>query len=56
MYPTIYKLSNANEEGGYQEGIEPTYNVDEIEKLEVFALGDRRELLLAKALEIIKHK
>ena len=50
LYPAIYKLFNANEEGNYAMGITPDYMLNELESLEVKPLGDINEVLLKKAL------
>lgn len=53
LYPSIYKLFNANEEGGYEQGIAPDYVEDELESLPVKALGNPEETLLSYTLTII---
>jgi carboxyl-terminal processing protease len=53
LYPAIYKLSNANGEGNYSNGIPPSIILDELQSLEVFPLGDVNEVLLHQALAII---
>lgn len=53
LYPAIYKLSNANGEGNYSNGIQPSIILDELGSLEVFPLGDVNEVLLDRALASI---
>ena len=53
LYPSIYKLFNANNEGNYSGGIDPSIEVDELRDAEIFALGDVREVVLNRALNVI---
>ncbi|MFB3387588.1 S41 family peptidase [Flavobacterium sp. LAR06] len=53
LYPSIYKLFNAKNEGNYSSGINPTFNVDELQEAEVFSLGNRSEILLNNAIHLI---
>lgn len=53
LYPSIYKLFNANHEGNYSKGIEPSIYLSEIQELEVYNLGNRSEVLLSTALGLI---
>ena len=46
-------MYNANNEGDYTEGIEPLIYLNELNQIQVFALGDERELLVHKAIELI---
>lgn len=50
LYPVIYKLSNASDEGNYSMGITPSVVLNEIQNLEIFPLGDTREILMNRAL------
>ncbi|WP_166922416.1 S41 family peptidase [Flavobacterium poyangense] len=50
LYPVIYKLFNANNEGNYTSGITPTVSLNELQEMEIFALGDPREILINRAL------
>lgn len=50
LYPVIYKLSNADDEGNYGMGIVPSVLLNEIQNLEIFPLGDPREILINRAL------
>lgn len=50
LYPSIYKLLNADNEGDYTAGITPTLELDELQHLKIFPLGDPNELLFKKAL------
>ncbi|RZJ48166.1 MAG: peptidase S41, partial [Flavobacterium sp.] len=50
LYPIIYKLFNADNEGNYALGINPSVVLNELQEMEVFPLGDSREILLNKAL------
>lgn len=52
LYPSIYKLFNAKHEGNYSGGINPSLNVDELQDLEIFALGNRSEILLSTAINM----
>lgn len=52
LYPSIYKLFNAKHEGSYSGGINPSLNVDELQDLEIFALGNRSEILLSTAINM----
>lgn len=53
LYPSIYKLFNAKHEGNYSQGINPLVNLNEIQDLEVFPLGNRSEILLRNVLRNI---
>lgn len=53
MYPAIYKISNANSDGNYDAGILPSNTVDELQKLQIYPLGDVREVLLNEVLNSI---
>lgn len=53
LYPSIYKLFNANDEGNYTAGIEPEIPANELEALAVLPLGDSQELLVQQALHHI---
>ncbi|WP_163401432.1 S41 family peptidase [Flavobacterium fluviatile] len=53
LYPAIYKLFNANGEGNYASGIQPTIMLEEFQGLEVFPLGNTNEILLRQALNSI---
>jgi len=53
LYPSIYKLYNASNVGGYSEGIVPTIAMDELQQAEIFPLGDPNEILLRRALNAI---
>jgi carboxyl-terminal processing protease len=53
LYPFIYKLFNSRHEGGYSKGINPLVNADEVQNPEVFALGNRSEILLSTAINAI---
>ncbi len=50
LCPVIYKLFNAANEGNYALGINPTVELNEIQEIEIFPLGDVRETLLNQAL------
>ncbi len=54
LYPAIYKIFNALGEGSYSEGILPSSEVDELQKLQIYPLGDIREVLLNQALVSIR--
>lgn len=47
MHPVIYKVFNANGEGGYIDGIEPQFSVNEFNNLPLRPLGDPDEILLS---------
>lgn len=53
LYPAIYKLFNSKQEGEYSKGINPVKQVDELQDPEVFALGNRTEVLLNSAINAI---
>ncbi|WP_264537461.1 S41 family peptidase [Flavobacterium sp. N1736] len=53
LYPSIYKLFNSRHEGSYSAGINPSVNADELQNPEVFALGNRSEILLNTAINNI---
>ncbi|KAF2328157.1 S41 family peptidase [Flavobacterium ginsenosidimutans] len=50
LYPVIYKLFNAHNEGSYALGINPDIEINELQNIEVFPLGDIQETVLNKAL------
>lgn len=50
LYPSIYKLSNAENEGDYSAGIPPAFEIDELQQARIFPLGDPDDLLFKKAL------
>lgn len=53
LYPAIYKIYNSNREGNYSEGLMPVIQSDELQKLEIYPLGDIREVLLKQSLNSI---
>lgn len=53
MYPIIYKLFNANGQGGYQKGIPPDLAVNELNQLPLLPFGDVNDPLLKAALNQI---
>lgn len=53
MYPIIYKLFNANGQGGYHHGIPPDLQVDEFAELPLLPFGDLNDPLLKTALNQI---
>jgi len=53
LYPAIYKLFNSRHEGEYSKGINPTIYTNELQEPQLFALGDRSEILLKTALNTI---
>ncbi|MCS3529376.1 S41 family peptidase [Chryseobacterium sp. JUb7] len=56
MHPVIYKVFNANGEGGYSNGITPQIPVNEYSGLPLLPLGDSDEILLASVLNKIYSK
>lgn len=50
LCPVIYKLFNANNEGNYALGISPAIELNELQEIEIFPLGDVCETLLNQAL------
>lgn len=59
LYPVIYKMFNASNEGNYTSGIIPAIELNELQEMEIFPLGDIREILLNQALNggnSSKHK
>lgn len=53
IVPITYNLLNAKGEGGYTQGIAPQYAVDEMSIQPLYALGDTKDPLIAKALSVI---
>lgn len=53
LYPAIYKIYNSNKEGDYSGGLTPVIQSDELQKLEIYPLGDTREILLKQALNSV---
>ena len=56
LHPVIYKVFNANGEGGYSNGIAPQIIVDEYTSLPLLPLGDAGETLISSALHKIYSK
>jgi C-terminal processing protease CtpA/Prc len=56
IHPVIYKVFNANGEGGYSNGISPQIMVNEYMTLPLLPLGDSNETLLSSALNKIYSK
>jgi C-terminal processing protease CtpA/Prc len=56
IHPVIYKVFNANSEGGYSNGIAPHILEDEYSSLPLLPLGDSSETLLSSALHKIYSK
>jgi len=56
IHPVIYKVFNANGEGGYSNGIVPQTLVDEYNSLPLLPLGDSDETLLSSVLQKIYFK
>jgi C-terminal processing protease CtpA/Prc len=50
LYPIIYKLFNANNEGDYTLGINPSVQLNELQEMEIYPMGDPGETLLSRAL------
>ncbi|PWB27675.1 S41 family peptidase [Flavobacterium sp. HTF] len=50
LYPVIYKLFNANEEGNYALGIHPSVELNELQEMEIYPMGNPKEVLLSNAL------
>lgn len=53
IQPITYRLSNANGNGNYTQGIVPQYAVDEMSRQPLLPLGDAHDPLVAKALSVI---
>lgn len=53
LYPSIYKIFNASGGGDYSTGIVPAIDMNEIQEVEVFPLGNPNEVLLQEALNNI---
>jgi carboxyl-terminal processing protease len=53
MQPTIYKLFNKNNQGGYETGIVPAHQVEELASLPLADIGEADDALLGKALQLI---
>lgn len=56
IHPVIYKVFNANGEGGYSNGIVPQTLVNEYNSLPLLPLGDSDETLLSSVLQKIYFK
>lgn len=56
MHPVIYKVFNANGEGGYSNGITPQKSVSEYASLPLLPLGNPDEALLSSVLSTIYSK
>ncbi len=56
IHPVIYKVFNANGEGGYVNGISPQFTVNEFNNLPLLPLGDPNETLLSHVLSKIYSK
>lgn len=56
LHPVIYKVFNANGEGGYVNGINPQFAVNEFNNLPLLPLGDPNETLLLSVLAKIYSK
>lgn len=56
IHPVIYKVFNASGEGGYINGINPQFSVNEFNNLPLMPLGDPSEALLSSALNKIYSK
>lgn len=53
LYPSIYKLFNANNQGDYAAGIAPAIELNELQQAEILPLGDPNEVLLKQALNTV---
>lgn len=53
LLPITYNLSNSKGEGGYTQGITPTYQLDEMATQPLSPIGDAGDPLIAKAISII---
>ncbi|MBC9911370.1 S41 family peptidase [Chitinophaga varians] len=53
IQPITYRLSNANGNGNYTQGITPQYAIDEMSRQPLLPLGDANDPLVAKALSVI---
>ena len=53
MQPTIYKLFNKNNVGGYHDGLTPQYAINEMAELPLADIGEPADPLVQKALQII---
>jgi carboxyl-terminal processing protease len=56
LHPVIYKVFNADGEGGYSNGIAPQIIVDEYTSLPLLPLGDSGETLISSVLQKIYSK
>ncbi|MFP3599085.1 S41 family peptidase [Chryseobacterium sp. SIMBA_029] len=56
IHPVIYKVFNANDEGGYSSGITPQKPVSEYASLPLLPLGNPDEVLLSSVLNSIYSK
>ena len=53
LWPVIAYVSNANNEGDYSEGFQPTYQLDENSIIRWYPLGNPEEYLLKNTLSLI---
>ena len=53
LWPVIAYVSNANNEGDYSEGFQPTYQLDENNVIRWYPLGNPEEYLLKNTLSLI---
>ena len=53
LWPVIAYVSNANNEGDYSEGFQPTYHLDENNIIRWYPLGNPEEYLLKNTLSLI---
>lgn len=53
LQPTVYKLFNKNNVGGYHDGLTPQYIINEMAELPLAGIGEPDDPLVQKALQII---
>ncbi|HVI44425.1 MAG TPA: S41 family peptidase [Chitinophaga sp.] len=53
LLPLTYRLSNANGDGNYTQGISPQYTIDEMSAQPLQEIGSSQDPLIAKALALI---
>ncbi|HEY0612275.1 MAG TPA: S41 family peptidase [Chitinophaga sp.] len=53
LHPIVYKLFNSNNQGGYNQGLAPAYQVSELATLPLSPVGQASDPLIHQALELI---
>lgn len=53
LHPLVFKLYNAMNAGGYQDGIQPDYLIDEFKEMPLRPFGDAEDPMIKKALDVL---